>query len=592
MKTKLLLFQLAFFCVLSTTSNSLFAQNRLAYPIIFVHGLAGNETYFSTPLEYLRDHDNLGDINVFDVVLNADDDFESALISEDVKWEDFEFDGSMIFCGRRNYTDSQDDYTDYWTGMNLFVVNFQEERIKGASGLINDYFDQSNEAAIYKQGYALNKVIQNVLDYTGAEKVILVGHSMGGLCIREYLQRTDEFGVHINWIDPNSPDGHKVARVATYGTPHLGSTTSPDPTKSEIPTATGVSEANRDLLWEYDEYTFCEEYPQGIYLFGGNENCIASEGGLFGNATFDNVDVDCNGSQTDDIIGINEGFESFTYNPSMPLPLNIEYTYMTSVWADWGESFSGDGAVAIQRQWLHVGDVPTPFGITDTTLNDIDHLSESHDHVTIIRGIDEPEHFEMAYRLIPENTTLGYITYQQNYETTDVDIYKVDCGENNGFGLVVNGELSGVHTVEFYNHNETLISTHITNASADTIYVVAPQDNSEIYVKIIGTATATTWENPFEVKLFPAEFTIQNSFSAELEISLFPNPSEGLLCFESSDSFSPDNFQVLNNNAQTVFELQNIESNKIDLSFLENGVYYIRFFSNTKSVVKQFVIIK
>ncbi len=591
MNTKNILLKLVLICLLSITYVSLFSQNRLVYPIIFVHGLAGNETYFSTPLEYLRDHDNLGEINVFDVVLNADDNFESALMSEDVKWEDFEFDGDLIYCGRRNYTDSQDDYVDYWTGANLFVVNFQEEKIKGASGLLNDYFDQGNEAAIYKQGYALNKVIQNVLDYTGAEKVILVGHSMGGLCIREYLQRTDEFGVHVNWIDPSSPDGHKVARVATYGTPHLGSTTSPDPTKSEIPTATGVSEANRDLLWEYDEYTFCEEFPQGIYLFGGNENCIASEGGLFGNATFDNVDINCNGSQTDDIIGINEGFDSYTYNTNMPLPLNIEYTYMTSVWADWGESFAGDGAVAIQRQWLHDGDVPTPIGIADTTLNNIDHLSESHDHVTIIRGIDEPEHFEMAFRLVPDFSVIGYITFQQNYETSDVDIYKINCGENSHFGFVINGESSGVNSVAFYNQDETLISSQDIDGSSDTIYVEVPQAATEIYVKITGTATETTWENPYTQKMFPADFTNNNSISAESDIVLFPNPSTGFLFYETSANFNPDIIQVINNEAQIVYELQNPSTQKIDLSFLKNGVYFIRFYSDSKLTVKQFVIL-
>ena len=38
-------------------------------------------------------------------------------------------------------------------------------------------------------------MIQEVLDFTGADKVVLVGHSIDGLCIREYLQRTDENGV-------------------------------------------------------------------------------------------------------------------------------------------------------------------------------------------------------------------------------------------------------------------------------------------------------------------------------------------------------------------------------------------------------------
>ncbi|HEX4884134.1 MAG TPA: alpha/beta fold hydrolase [Casimicrobiaceae bacterium] len=50
--------------------------------------------------------------------------------------------------------------------------------------------------------------IDDILDATGGRKVVLVGHSMGGLVIRAYLRG---YG------------GAKVARVVTIGTPHEGS---------------------------------------------------------------------------------------------------------------------------------------------------------------------------------------------------------------------------------------------------------------------------------------------------------------------------------------------------------------------------------
>ncbi len=593
MKLKFFFILLGVVLLISNSQNSIFAQNKLPYPIIFVHGLADYENAFAGAMEYLRDHDNMGDINVFDIVLNADDDSESAIMSEDVKWEDFTFNGDEINIGRRNYSDNIDEYIHEWTDSNLFAINFQEESIDGAAGFFNDYFDQSNEAAIFKQGYALNKMIQEVLDYTGAEKVILVGHSMGGMCIREYLQRTDENNMHVNWIDPTTEDGHKVARVVTFGTPHLGSNTSLDPTKTEIPNALGNTEANRDLLYEYNNYTFCDGFPQGIYLFGGNENCIASEGGLFGNSTFDNVDINCNGSQIDDIIGINESPESFSYNPNMPLPTNIKYTYITSIWIGWDVGLIGDGAVSIEKQWLHDAENnPVPLGITDTLLTDVFHTSEGNDYLSVIRGLDEPNLFPYAYELNLNREVLGYVTFQQNRNSLDEDIFKLKCEENNTIAFVLDGELSAINSIEFYDLDENLIlSKEIINA-IDTTFVNVPPSDNEIYVKLIGNATSTSWENPYRIKFFPVDLTFAITRSSDSNISLFPNPSKGMLYFENSKSFSLDKLQVLNSNAQIVFELQNLTSNKVDLSFLENGFYFIRFYSNSKVEIKQFVIVK
>jgi pimeloyl-ACP methyl ester carboxylesterase len=584
-------FSILFSLIAMAYFNSCFSQNKLPYPIIFVHGLADYENAFAGSMEYLRDHDNLGKINVFDIVLNADDDTESSIMSEDVKWEDFTYDGEEINIGRRNYSDDIDEYVHEWTDSNLFAINFQEESIDGANGFFNDYFDQSNEAAIFKQGFALNKMIQEVLDYTGAEKVILVGHSMGGMCIREYLQRTDENDIHVNWIDPTTEDGHKVARVVTFGTPHLGSNTSLDPTKSQIPDEFGNSEANRDLLYEYNSYTFCDEYPQGIYMFGGNEHCIASEDGFFGNSTFDNVDINCNGSQTDDIVGINESPESFSYNPEMPLPTNIKYTYITSIWIGWNIGLIGDGAVAIERQWLHdQNDNPVPLGITDTLLTDVFHTNEGNDYLTVIRGLDEPNSFSLAYELNLNREIFGYVTYQQNRISYDEDVFKLKCGENNTIAFVFNGELSAINTIEFYDLNETLLmSKNIVNA-IDTTFVSLPESDNEIYVKLIGTATPTSWENPYKINYYPIEITesaINNSISA----SIYPNPTSGICTIIRSDN-EPCSIRIYDANSAEVFYSETEQSNKFNFDFLSNGIYTVKLDSKSSSISKKLVILK
>ena len=65
-----------------------------------------------------------------------------------------------------------------------------------------DECSDNNEAAAYKQGYALKRVIEAVLDANPSkEKVVLLAHSMGGLCGREYLQRRDSNGNAQWWVD-------------------------------------------------------------------------------------------------------------------------------------------------------------------------------------------------------------------------------------------------------------------------------------------------------------------------------------------------------------------------------------------------------
>lgn len=503
-----------FFLISITISNTgIYSQNNLPYPVIFVHGLAGSDKSFATTMKFLSNTYNLGSINVFDIVLNADDNTGSSKMWEDVKWNDFWYSGDYINVGRRNYDDDKDNFVDGWTGSNIFAINFQEERIRGAWGFWNDYFDQSNEAGIFKQGYALGKMIQEVLNYTGAEKVILVGHSMGGLCIREYLQRTNSSGIHTNWVDPSSADGHKVARVATYGTPHLGSNTSPDPTKSlsdkkdnksTVPNVWGNSEANRDLLWEYDSYTNCGGTPKGIYMFGGNEDCIS---GVWYNSTFDNVDINCDGDEYDNIIGINESYYSYDYNPAMPLPLNIKYTYLTSIWTDWGGNLIGDGAVNINRQWLHSGNTPSPAGLTDTTLNDIFHTSEGSDYYNIIRGIDEPHRFDLAYTLNYNKPIIGFITYQQNLATSDIDVFKINASGKHVIAISINGSLSGVHTIGFYDASENMLCSRPVSSFPAKLYLNVPDGAVDIYIKISGTANNSTWLNPYTLTVIEGSWT-------------------------------------------------------------------------------------
>ena len=497
-------------------------SGKLAYPIIFVHGLAGGDETFKTTMEYLRDNYDFGNINVFDVVLNADNNTTNSLMANDVKWQDFSYGGRSINVGRRNFRSDIGDFQDGWTDSLLFAVNFKEERIRGAQGTWNDYFDYGDQAGIFKQGYALNKVISDVLAYTQKEKVVLIAHSMGGLCIREYLQRTNGSGSHVNWIDPSDAYGHKVARVVTIGTPHLGSNSGFDPTKKDGKTENNTKsalpdqnqEALRDMKYSYDSYTNCGGTPQGIYMFGGNENCI--KGSLF-NPTFDNVDINCDGDETDDIVGINSGT---SYNPAMPLPTNIKYTWITSD-VNMGEcatclgtgipnGVDGDGSVLLSRQWLYSGTTPAPLPvngvlIADRMLAAKKHTDEGASYYEIIKGMDEPASRELSYGMDYNKKINGFITYQFDGTSTDTDMYHIENQQFNTITAVIDKHDSsspGVTALAVLDNNGTVLSSIAVSSYPSSISLNIPSGISRIYIQVTGTATASTWQHPYALKVF------------------------------------------------------------------------------------------
>ncbi len=557
------------------TNIDLFAQNKTPYPIIFVHGLAGSDQTFDETMEYLKNYCNLGNINVFDIVLNADNDNDSSLLSKDVRYTDFIYSGTNINVGRRNYKDDIADFTDGWAKSSIFAVNFKEERIRGAYGILNDYFDYSNQAAIFKQGFALGKLINEVLNYTNAKKVILVGHSMGGLAIREYLQRTNQIGKHVNWVDPNLPDGHKVARVITYGTPHLGSNTGFDPTKSGTPDQN--TEAMRDMKWVYDSFTNCTDSPAtGIYLFGGNEYCIQSNDS---NTTFFNADINCNGQEHDSIVGI--CYQTYD-NPDMPLPLDIKYTWITSIWFDW-QGMIGDGAVAIDRQWLYNNNnEPMPQGLADTLLSNYIHTSEGGDYYNIIRGLDIPEDLDFAYCLNLDTTYIEWITLQSNLQNLDEDAFYVNVNNNNEIGIILDNFGSGIGHIDVYNENKQNIF------SDDFFFLpytknINSKGNNRLYFKISGLANSQTYKIPYSIGIFSHNVSIKSNNNRTNSFTYFNNE----FVFKNRQNGS---LEIINLYGQLVFCKQFLFGTQNVRLNLPAGLYIAKYTYNNNQEISKIII--
>lgn len=179
-------------CLVAQTVSSFGQTGKSPYPIIFVHGLKGNETTWNLAVQELG-----GSAKVFDICLNHDANLATSLLSQDV-----------------NVIGWRDGAPTSKSPNRLYIINFDH----GGFPASHSTHTQSSQSAIFKQGFALGRMIEAVTSLEQASKVILVGHSMGGLAIREYLQR----GNGINWVDQSSTVGHKVARVVTIGTPHRG----------------------------------------------------------------------------------------------------------------------------------------------------------------------------------------------------------------------------------------------------------------------------------------------------------------------------------------------------------------------------------
>ncbi len=557
------------------TKITAFAQiNKLPYPVIFIHGLKSSDQTFKNTMDFLNEHYSLGPINVYDVVLNADNDNSTAIMEEDVKWEDFEFGGRYINVGRRSYADDLDDVQDGWTESNIFAVNFQEERIRGAADFWNDYFDFSDQAAIYKQGYALKQVIKEVLDFTGADKVILVGHSMGGLAIREYLQRTDYSHRHINWVEPDNEYGHKVAKVITIGTPHLGSNTGLDPTKSDL--LNEKTEAVRDMKWEYDSYTNCNSTPVGIYLFGGNENCIASTDD---NTTFYNNDINCNGSTTDNIIGIN--FSTYD-NPVIPLPENIPYMWVTSIWAEW-DGMVGDGAVDITRQWLRLDTMPAPLGIADTMLTDVYHVSEPDDYFTIIRALDVPSSLDFSYELKIDSQYVELVTFQPDMKTLDEDAFFIRIQPGNSYTVTVDNYDAGIGRIEIYNSAKNLIHEENLFYLPAQVTFKPSEPDTVCYIKVIGYATALTYLHPYSIKVTSNSLDVSGVYRDDLNVYY----QQGSINFTGKVE---GKVEIYSSNGQMLYNVNLTEpANAVNLQ-LNDGVYIFRVTDNTKIYTGKFIV--
>ena len=334
---------------------------------------------------------------------------------------------------------------------------------------------EGNQSSITKQGYGLKIAIDKIKEInSNIEKVILVGHSMGGLACREYIR---------TWFN------NDVAKIVTIGTPHYGSYLASNVLVNLSPVSTFYIDLRSDAIRDLS--------PKSIFLFGGNEANVAKD--------FYSKDVNCNGILNENIIGLNQ-----------------DYSHLDEIARTWIVSdykFGGDLVVGINSQRL---------AVSDTIMTNRPHITlsdgeqgETKDVLSLVRGLDEPDEKGLAYEIESNSISKGFITYQQGSIDRDVDLYKIVL--NKGGHLKINltaDSQTGVKEIDLLDIdlnpiklvpgiNQTLdeiLNGNVPIVVAGAGIIEMDLESGTYYIQIIGKASENTYRNPY---ILQTEFTLE-----------------------------------------------------------------------------------
>lgn len=526
-----------------TQSNNI----KLPYPIIFIHGLNSSaETFTTTTFSFLTPQYGLVNGGRFDYCLN--------------------FDGNYSTANTNFYPTANADiavFSGTWIAGDFYYVNF-DTGIDGAFSPSSSASNQvqSNQSAVVKQGRAVRDAILRVRQLTGRDKVILMGHSMGGLAAREYLQNTNL------WL----PDGnHHVAKLVTTGTPHGGSNASFSILNTVFLNINNQSEAVRDLRENY----FYSGSP-GVYLYGGTESNTVCDDML--SYYFTNVDVNCNGSIGNNVVGLN----------SKTLYNNLDYACIIGTSNPLN---GGDGVVDDQNASLATYySLPTP---QNTFSVSVSHTSLPAQIYENMQGLDEPNEYLLAYKIGFDSTYTGFTTVQPvGGYSYDFDDYKFTVTGNNVVTVnVANIGLTNLVARIVETNTNNIVAAYQSNGSSSMTFTQT-LSSGNYYLEIYGTPTGSSYLSPYNFTLSKTPSIIGiNELTENLNnISIYPNPSKNQLTIDSEIYNSEMKIEIFNTLGQEVYNTTlNNSKTTIDISQLSSNVYLMKIISGSSFTYKKFV---
>lgn len=435
---------------ISITSTG--SQQNLPYPVILIHGLNGNDT---TWYPFLRD-------------------VGSAF--------GYSYGGSLNFCLNQDGDNSTGtlpyDFKD-WTDTSLLnVADFYTANFDvNPAGFKYSHITESNQASVVKQGLAIREAVKHILDKTKRDKVILIGHSMGGLAAREYLQS-------FSWQEDGQ---HHIAKLHTTGTPHGGSNSTAFGTGAAH--VDEKSEAVRDLRRSY-----AISQSNGVYLFGGIESNSVMWNNIIYN--YNNIDVNCNGITGENIIGINW----------KNIPNDLTYS-CTIGYDNYGVLCSNcDGVVgtteANLKNYYNTLPVDTFICYATGSIDNPLHIDLPKRTDFIVKGIDEPYTYEQGYNVEFDKLYFGNFSTQSLTApySTDYDDFKFSVPSNQFMNIkLYNVQLNNCR-IDILDYSLNIIYTTYTNGKG-YLDVNFPISAGNYYFEISGISENSSWLFPYAFKL-------------------------------------------------------------------------------------------
>lgn len=507
-------------------NTNLVFESKNPYPILFIHGLNSSSETWNATTAYFDTQYGYTFGGRFDFCLNADGNNGTANLNI------FPTAGADIAAFETTMING-----DYYT----LNFNVNTDGSIGTAAL-------SNQSAIYKQGIAVKKAIERIMQLTGKNKVILVGHSMGGLASRQYLQNTNYW---------QSDNAHHVAKLLTLGTPHGGSNAS-DIGLGWFAGIDTKSEAIRDL-----KISYYYSGDAGRFLFGGLEvnNTSNMNEHLFG-ADFYNYDVNCSGNIGDNIVGLNQ----------KPIDNNIDFSSVI------GRITGGttDGVVtepqSIMDTYLTNLTFPTKFFYFNSGFDYVENHTELPGYYyEIMQGLDEPNFKELAYKVNTNKIYNGFTTIQSNTTDADQDIYKFTI---TGGTMTTNVDITSITTsvinASILDNSGNLIDSAVTN-TGNTLSFVRTLTPGDYFLKIVSTTpTNTNYQTPYNFVINTTLGTSENEIN---KVSFYPNPVKDILYLENITASKATIYSLLGQQLEVKYI--KTASSSIDMSKYAKGIYLI-----------------
>ena len=494
--------------------------------------------------------------------------FIHGLNSEAEAWNDFtnalEEEYGMIFGGRKDYCLNFDNdnsiantnfYPENGADIAIFVgptINFSGDYFYlnfniGIDGSVYPwYLDSSNvlsnQAAVVKQSVALKNMIQYILNGTGKSKVILFGHSMGGLAAREYLQNPSI------WQDDGQ---HHVAKLITTGTPHGGSNTS----GSALSLGLGINEksdAVRDL-----RTTYSVSGNPGVYLNGGFEDLDWMDDSLIPFYAFHNTDVNCNTINDEFITGLN----------SKENPNDLDFACIIG-------SFLGGSSDGVVNQVS--ANLFNYIDFNSNTVNNIFNTNSFHTSLQgkfleNMQGLDEPNEYELSYEIELNKNYSGFVTPQPiNGYDYDYDDFKFTLEENGVYELKITSTiLSELNYYLLDSELNILFSGTIDQEPINEDSIQISLNSGQYFLEFKASPNEMSPPKSYNFSI-ETNLSIPNNVT-ETQISVYPNPTNSIINIDSKIKF--DQAQIYSVLGQKIFSKKLDLNQIIDLSELSAGFY-------------------